>query len=981
MDSRFRFNPQADKVHNVVQQNRILWVFLAAAATLGIATWLPKIVRPNSVTVSVEMKSHAGNRIELYINDLLRPAYVQPIVEGQRRVYTFADIRVNDISLFRLDPTHGASDDVRLYSVRIRDQDGPVVSYGPESLTKWRTYNARPLPPDDGAFHLQCLQSEVVMYAPTPIPIRRHGIAALNDLVAALEHPDLATDVLVLGLFFMLVSCLSDQRRLPHLFLLPAIILAGLATMQVTMRSVKALDSVDKAVGRASFTGLSTRAQEAAVVMASLAACGLAMLTYFLWRWVAAEYASTSAPAKSAKQNRIRLGASDALLAQHEQSRGKTSKFSVFWLPAIAVVFFALVNCPDIRGIAVSMISGVAFTPQWDANNFVYWSYLVHKGYLPYKDFWYPYSGFYLFDSPLPTGPLIQWAYRTLLYSAIFYAFYKILRRKFWVAFIGATIAMLGDWIGLFENGYRYLLAVAVLFAYLAIDHEERKITDALVLFWVTCAISFFFEPMQLTQAAIAIIVLLSIELYRSSDRSGRNWMARFGREFAVPLASVFVVLGLLAARGELSGFSKFYLGAGDSAAYGAIPTDVSWLRNAFTWSAFQHLTEYPAQILFGAAVLIGIGLFERLRARGRANRYADALLGLGIIYLLVLQKHLIRPMPNEFLLYLMTALFVYVAFVPWKRRRLELAATGVVVGTILSAFIANGGANKLLTQFQQSFKNMPGNVATLSSDKDLLCKANLSYFALPHFQQFADEQAVATRIRATVPSGGNDEAFVLSDDPMIYILTGQPGAVYYPNLYNASPIYEQALLVRWLNSDRPSFVVFDPAELMFDGFQKAVRLPLVFSAVASSYVPAETIGRFQLLRRRQSGQPTALSYWREKLGSEIDFGHLAQISSFHSLKPCSDTSKASCAPFLQITYANPCDAKVAIPFEVSGLTFSAAFNSIAGRSVYYIPLDRCWPWRVAADAALPKDIMCQKLPPGISVQIIHKQVPTDVLY
>ncbi len=938
-------------------------VLFAAVLTFVAATVLPRLFPPNTVTVNVDMKASLGSQIHLYINDLSRPPLVLAIVEGQRHTYTFSGLPAEDIKLFRLDPVDAVPADVDLYSVDIRDSRGIVRHFAGADFGSWQNFNEKVLPMQDGAYHFTCITVPSVMYAGGHIPLRRTAPVLVNEFFAAIQSPDLPNDIWALGLVLFVACAFCDRERVLHLPLAAAILAASFLAMSATLRSVHSLDPVNLAVGRASFMGISTKASEMATLVAVLIACLLALAFKLL------------------ADNLQRRGLIQEPHLSANSDVAPAGPFRRFAIPFLVSALLSLLTCPDLLGVAQSMKTAL-FTPQWDANNFTYWTYLIHLGYLPYRDFWYPYSGLYTFEEQLPWGPLISWCYRVALYSVLFYSFYKLLRRRVSLALFVTLVMLVGDWTWMFPNAYRYLLAIAVFLAYLVIE-RVRPSPASLTVFWFACGLAFFIEPMQLVSAAAAIAAVVTFDLWQNRSRSVAYWRARALREALVPLVLVSLILFCFALKGQLAGLAQLYLHAGDSAAYGAIPTDISWLKHISLGAIPARLMDYSSLILFGPPLCIGLGLFEKLRRPRVTDHRAEALLGLGVIYLLVLQKDLIRPMAGQFLLYLMLALLVYSAFGNRTRRALDYIASGFALGFIIFVLFQNGQVNVLARCLSGSPTGLAHNIQALTSRSDLLRAANASYFAPQHFARFPEEQQVAARLRALNPGQLTPQVFVMADEAVIYIVVGQTRPVFYASLYNASPIYDQQRLAQWITAAKPQFVVFEPGDPLFDGFQKLVRDPLVFETVVRNYVPQETVGRFEIARRRRAGEPIALAYWRDKLTPATDFGFLASLSSFSHSRACQSSPNAPCAEFLQVRVSDGARSagRVTIPFEVGGLPFDLTFNIAPRKREYYILLDRFWPWRAGKDGNLTVRVAEEKLQPGVAAAVILRTISKDLLY
>ena len=78
----------------------------------------------------------------------------------------------------------------------------------------------------------------------------------------------------------------------------------------------------------------------------------------------------------------------------------------------------------------IEEITHGSFGRHWDLENVTYWEFLIHNGSRPFRDFWYPYGGFYIFDLPLPVGILAKWGFLTVVYALFGLLLFRITRRS-----------------------------------------------------------------------------------------------------------------------------------------------------------------------------------------------------------------------------------------------------------------------------------------------------------------------------------------------------------------------------------------------------------------------------------------------------------------------------------------------------------------------------------------------------------------------
>jgi len=187
----------------------------------------------------------------------------------------------------------------------------------------------------------------------------------------------------------------------------------------------------------------------------------------------------------------------------------------------------------------------------------------------------------------------------------------------------------------------------------------------------------------QLVYASLAIgIVVVSDGIERrKTDRSiGKSAVEHLRADFAVPLAMLLVLLVGLAVSGQLRGFLTLYGRGNDSVAYSTWPTGFPEL----------DVVGFPRALVVIAcsAILIAIGTYELL-AEGTRRRYGQALAGVGMVILMVLQKHFMRWMDDQlFLMAVMCRLIVGIGW-PGRRRMGDYIVAGIILGAIIAMLAA----------------------------------------------------------------------------------------------------------------------------------------------------------------------------------------------------------------------------------------------------------------------------------------------------
>ncbi len=930
-----------------------LFVTLATLTSLFLLEALPHVFQGRTAVVKVDMQVDNGNNVKVFLNGSGEPL-LQKLVREQRVVYTFTGVSEN-IAILRLDPTDVAYAEVKIYSIEVDDSDGVLRRFGPDDLRVWASSNLKSPEVLDGAFHFFAANNDPLILSRVNIALRHIGGARWASFELKLPTAEFLPPLIALSFILYLFAGLFSPTRCLHLPLAWATVLAMERIVPVVVHRYHRLAPASLCVGDATFLGRSVAANQIAMLLSLLAAVALGVVAWLL------------------------LGAlRNAQPLRHWMERAAASPatrppaWARMLVPIVVSCLIGVILFPSLRdyitGIGVRL-----FPPLWDSNNITYWNYLAHMGFLPFRDFWSSYSGLYVFELPLPTGIILRWLFMWVLFTIFFASFYRLSGYRLSMSIFATTVLLVADHSLLLGNSFRYLLAVDLVLSYLVIDNARTHGTRGAVWFWLSCALAMFFEPAQLIYAGAAIGSKLMLDLWTLKPRLWKSWRKRLGWEFGVPIGTGTLLLVWLKLHGQLADFLQFQLHLGDLAVCVALPTDV-----------VEGIKNYLGQGLLTLAVpliLIALGLFERLRSRKTSSIYADAVLGLGVVGYMVAQKHILRDLGPDALSVCLTGLLAYLFLQPRRRSWLEYICVSVISGAFLFLLIHAGSAGNLIEALETSPRRLADSLHLMRYEKQQLEAANANEYAPEHFALFQDDLRVLAWIRQNSGGGGGD-VFALSDDPILYILTGQ-APVYEANLYNTSPLYEQRRLVSWLAVRKPQYVNLDPAMTGFDQVPNAVRCPLVFAHVIGSYVPEQTVGKVEMLRRRLSAEPIPWPYWRDKLGAMLYLGSLPRVSSFPRFRPCNDKAGGGCVEFLRVrlTKEHSVAKPVDITVEAADLLFTVRLDTVPHQDVYYVYLDRVWFWKTVKDHGGVARILRESVPEGVAAEVISREDAPDFLY
>jgi hypothetical protein len=911
----------------------LLVLFCAICSFLTLLS-LPRFIVVQEATVILDMEVSGGQAAALFVNRFDQAPKRLPIAAGQRHTYLFGGVAA-DIKMMRLHPTDVEGSIVSIYGATLVDTKGVLRRISPEEIAKWRTDALKPTALTADLVRFEATGNNPWLLAETVILLRH----STPDWFARLARGGTTIEFFVPFLeFSFLLLCFAailERRRLADLPLTLAVVAMVVSVVPWFAIHADRLSSTSHSVGRAGFFGQGTHGNFVALMVTLAGTAVLSGLSSWWFR----------------RQPFVVF-----------PKKGDPHAPVVVILSGFAVVSFLV--APDIFA-AFDTIINRPFSPDWDGNNILIWAWLSFHGFQPLRDFWYPYGGMYLFDFPAPWCLVTRFIYKCWIYGGLFAVTYRISCR-FFSTLIFVTILFLGNRLDLFWGFWRYALGLLVVLSYIGITSRG----EGRVLFWTSTLFAAIFEPLQLAYAAPAIATKLGLDFCQVGASNLRMFAVRLLHDFCVPAILAIALCGLLIAVGEGQGLYDFLLGLGDASIYSAVPTNlVESARAPFSIGFI---------ILAAPFVLLAIGLFDRT-AIGRPEPLADTMIVIGLFGFGLLQKHLVRPIDWQLFFVPYTGLAFYLMLSRGRRGIVEFGTLGLVLGAAVAAFSQIGAFSALEEIVLTGPSQIANGLISFAAPDGQSALANKRWYAHDKFEMFFDEKTVISEI-AVLNGGRIPRIFVLGDSPVVYILADQ-APPYHVNDYSATPVYEQRKILDFLDSEKPPIVVWDPNTKSFDLFQSVVRDPLIYNAVIANYVPDRRVGRFELLRRRTSDDPIALDFWRERLGSVVNYGHFARASTFPSLAPCPGDSSA-CQEFLVVTKKEPnMRGRVVVGIVVDGQRFEIWMETVAGERELHVSLDRLWFWGVMKNAGLIPTIGRDTSTPAIDFSIKSMAPRPDVLY
>ncbi len=751
----------------------------------------------------------------------------------------------------------------------------------------------------------------------------------------------------VLGLLFvaLLLGVFAAQRDPAFMFLALAFVVMN-ASIAFSSRYLAPPDSIATAIGRASFVGVSTKANVAATIMGTLLA---AIVSALVARTIGQRYSSSAA--------------SSLFLTQPEAERPPLHPWFVLLCGAPFFVLLALFFSHPL--LARLLAPNFQYAHHWDGNNLLIWNYLAHEGFRPSRDFWYPYAGQILFALAAPFGELWSLSYKLVLQALTVACLWRLLGSPIRAALIVIALIVL-EQANLVPNLSRYLLGVLIALSYVTLLCRRADPWTSL-LFAASLLLALRFEPIQVLYAAPAIVVTKLIVTFQGGVSLRAIREAGYS-DVVVAVGTCAAYLLYLWLKGDLGAFIWFHATLGAHSIATSVPTDIS--IDLAQWNTPQ------AAVLVVPGFLVAVGTYWLVVRPAGDRVIALTAIALGLVTLMMLQKHVHRDNRWEMLVPATVAVLLFVMWRAPLAARTEMAAYGACAGVAIFGLWISGVVERVATQVESSAR-MVSSIALGSAHVDLAA-VRASRYAPERFEAFGTERSVLDRLKTL---GGKSELprfYVIGDTPVLYLL-GRQVPPPHSNDYNASPIFEQRLLAAWLQEKKPDFAIWNPGDKTFDDIQRVVRNPIVYVEVIDAFVPVENVGQFVILRRRRENEPVALDWWREKIGSNLEFAFLLRASRPGEI--CAVEDASVCRDMLEIAVDTPpaTPTRAVISFDIAGRTFALAFMLDPNRRHYSLALHRAWFWGVAQRNGLPHRIVATS--PAIYTATLTREKTDGRLY
>ncbi len=897
--------------HDTENDERFHWSFFSGQVLFwGLALGFVLQILANQeepVKLLVDAEISRGSQLELFYNEKYQATAIIP---GQRHVYEFNNIDPV-LNTLRIDPGDLSDLNVKIYSVTVNNNEKYKKIMGPKDLGAWGKNNLNDVKNLDDHIEATSTSNDPMIISNIAI-----DVSAPRDSFRAQASywikKTITEDILFYCFILFLLLNFSLKAAAASLIAIFLYVEPLKWIFPIFDRTIRGNPpAVNKVLGFSSYY-FYPKSRELKIFLAEVlvgALIGFALSHLRVLR-------RTITPPVWAQPS---------------------LKKQILTIALPLFIFFVFAYPP--ANVILGSLAGTHHSDQWDAVNMLAWSYAHLKGFLPLKDFFYPYGGQYLLSSPTPGSLHLQLLHEMLLAFVFIFSVYWLTQRRAIATFVIVLVVGILIQRGFITAAWRYFVCFSVLLFYLALRRQPRAEKWGWLALGALTSWLFFFEPNQIIYLAGGVFCSLIPEYLNGKPLSKiLKDLLRPSLFFLVFLAAYFVYLK---SEGRWQGFVDFYSTLTSIAANAAIPENIAlWFRRDTSVNAF---------VVMGLATFLIFSAISRFR--GTNTDIVMGTFGLGIM---VFMKHLTRPhMANQFAGFFVVGAMIYLSLecFPYMNRR-QFHFLLLFVGAYLMSFLYLGFITAQAGQFVNALAAIPGNFSTLFVPQKDVDQAINSYLAPQSFQVGGvkgDEFNKFFEQRYSPTS----RVYGFGDGVVFHMLRGQP-IPYFLTFYDGAHINFQHKVLDDLQAAPPDVVIWNPGLIVFDSVPVLLKCPLLFEYVVDNFKSDITFQGFEFLVPRKE-TPVDWAYWVKRLGPKINLGAVPYLSRADRLKEC----KEHCTDVLFLEANTDFSAKER-SFKVKAGEYEVelSFHADSIQNKISLNLERIWLWNLGKKYGLKPEII-----------------------
>jgi len=423
--------------------------------------FFPRVSIPfQSVDLSIDMEVDKGTLVEVYINGEASPPFRLSLNPGRRDVYRIHDMPAI-ISRMRIDPTDVPQADIKIYSLVFSRGEKAVRQLAGADLQEWRLINARSIiEANEDFLHLESETDDPIITQDVDyifsksfegfFNVFRKFLSGTKAAKIATEWSSMSTPVLLFGLLILVIADFKNPYHFaggPFSILLLFPILFGKGIVDLFLSRVGRAPPIHYAVGYASYSGYSKSLETLSFYAVTLTAVLIAVMLFFIYR--------------------KREKGADSIACNIDKQPATKPVSWVFLLVLLGL--FAVFGFPQLSQ-AYANLDHANHGVHYDGLSMLTWQYETQMGWLPFKDFWYPYCSFAHIDGPFPWEMMRFFLLNFIIFTSFLIAVYWLVNRNKWWTLIIVGLTLLLVVSRYIIDPYRYFISLNYVLLFLVLQ-------------------------------------------------------------------------------------------------------------------------------------------------------------------------------------------------------------------------------------------------------------------------------------------------------------------------------------------------------------------------------------------------------------------------------------------------------------------------------------------------------------------------------
>lgn len=580
------------------------------------------------------------------------------------------------------------------------------------------------------------------------------------------------------------------------------------------------------------------------------------------------------------------------------QASASFSKFD-FFIPFFSIIILLLYVWPSFLS-SYDQITNPQHNLGRDALNGYTWKFFYESGYLPFKDFWYPYGSQNTFLGPFFENQIWMLLHKFIYLTAFIYSIYQLFKddlKFYFLTLFGALILYLLDF---FNSPDRYFASFSILlFSTLLIWRqitnsssssllEKLRAFASLLLVALANLWILHFEIHQAIYIILGQIIFFAILLLNQAKR--KNTLIYF-LSF-ITLNSIYITLYFthFLSKEQRSGIIGFFKESTSFTQNASLPNTFSnYLENSYTTESFLYF------LVFFLIFQFGLVFFEKSKSFNFSHKdFSFFFTGAFITYLApLIYKQITRPHMALQLVGLIIIATIICLMYQIKKNRFsfyQLAFLSLMAGFCLIQVYRYHLTDKFKDQISQSYQKLispwPEQVYFKIGDQ----KLRQSFFSNESlFYKSLRGDEIKNQLQKFIQ---NDKFYVLGDQSFLYTLFKQ-SSPYNITFYDGAPLNLQKNTISWIKENQVQKVIWEPQVDFFDEVPHILRVPRIFEFIVNNFSPKHNFNPYVVLEKVSSSQGKSVSSWLSYLPKEINYRSLLRPYDDNlwikdcSLKPC----------------------------------------------------------------------------------------------